>query len=133
MRFARQTNRRTQDVVAGLAGVTTDYLYQIERGKKLPTLPVLMALTEIFRLPVATLLAPTGLSAAAAPPRPKGNIQCQDYGSALVALQAASIEAPEDMTYRPAAHAVLHTVIQRGRATIARQGAALATRFNIVF
>ncbi len=63
----------------------------------------------------------------------RGYGQRQDYGSALVALQAASIEAPEDMTYRPAVHAVLRTVIQRGRATIARQGAALATRFNITF
>lgn len=35
-----QGNHQTQAVVAGLSGITTDYLYQIERGKKLPALPV---------------------------------------------------------------------------------------------
>jgi len=41
-RFARQSNRQTQAVVAGLTGITPDYLYQIERGKKLPALPIAM-------------------------------------------------------------------------------------------
>jgi transcriptional regulator with XRE-family HTH domain len=44
VRFARQAAHQTQAVVAGLSGITTDYLYQIERGKKLPTLPVLVAI-----------------------------------------------------------------------------------------
>jgi transcriptional regulator with XRE-family HTH domain len=61
----------------------------------------------------------------------KGYGQRQDYGSALVTLQAASFEAPEDITYRPAARTVLQTIVQRGRVTVAQQGAALATRFDI--
>lgn len=61
----------------------------------------------------------------------KGYGQRQDYGSALVAVQAASLEAPEDITYRPAAHRIVQTIVQRGRSTVARQGAALATRFGI--
>jgi len=42
VRAARVAKHRTQVVVAGLSGIATDYLYQIERGKKLPTLPVLI-------------------------------------------------------------------------------------------
>lgn len=56
MRSARTASHQTQAVVAGLAGITTDYLYQIERGKKLPTIPVLMQLAAVLRLPVARLL-----------------------------------------------------------------------------
>ncbi|WIX92572.1 helix-turn-helix transcriptional regulator [Amycolatopsis sp. DG1A-15b] len=44
MRFYRTAARRTKTVVAGLAGITPDYLYQIERGQKLPTIPVLAQL-----------------------------------------------------------------------------------------
>ena len=32
VRFHRLATKKTQTVVAGLAGITTDYLYQIERG-----------------------------------------------------------------------------------------------------
>lgn len=61
----------------------------------------------------------------------KGYGQRQDYGSALVAVQAASLEAPEDITYRPAAHRIVQAIVQRGRSTVARQGAALAARFGV--
>ena len=37
LRFYRQAKGKTQAVVAGLAGVTEDYLSQIERGLKTPT------------------------------------------------------------------------------------------------
>jgi len=57
VRSARAVNHQTQVVVAGLTGITTDYLYQIERGKKLPTLPVLIRLAEVLRVPVSRLLA----------------------------------------------------------------------------
>ena len=40
VRAARAANCRTQVVVAGLAGITADYLHQIEHGKKVPTIPV---------------------------------------------------------------------------------------------
>lgn len=61
----------------------------------------------------------------------KGYERKQDYASALVTLQTASVEAPEDITYRPASQRLVRTIVQRGRSTIARQGAALATRFGI--
>jgi transcriptional regulator with XRE-family HTH domain len=56
VRFARKGNHQTQAVVAGLSGITTDYLYQIERGKKLPALPVAIQLAEVLRVPLSALL-----------------------------------------------------------------------------
>lgn len=55
-RFHRLAGRKTQTVVAGLAGITTDYLYQIERGKKLPTVPVLVSLAQALEVPASALL-----------------------------------------------------------------------------
>lgn len=56
VRFARQANRQTQAVVAGLSGITSDYLYQIERGKKVPAVPVLVQLAAVLRVSVSELL-----------------------------------------------------------------------------
>lgn len=56
IRRARAASRRAQSVVAGLAGITPDYLYQIERGKKVPTLSVLVQLANALRVPVSELL-----------------------------------------------------------------------------
>ncbi len=56
VRFHRLAVKKTQSVVAGLAGITTDYLYQIERGKKLPTLQVLLALARALELPPTALI-----------------------------------------------------------------------------
>ena len=61
----------------------------------------------------------------------KGYEQRQDYSSALVTVQAASVEAPEDVAYRPAAHRILEKIVQRGRSTVAQQGAALATKLGV--
>lgn len=56
VRARRVANHRTQAVVAGLAGITTDYLYQIERGKKLPTVAVLTQLANVLRCSAGYLL-----------------------------------------------------------------------------
>jgi transcriptional regulator with XRE-family HTH domain len=56
VRFYRTASRRTKAVVAGLAGITPDYLYQIERGQKVPTVAVLAQLAEVLRVPVGELL-----------------------------------------------------------------------------
>jgi transcriptional regulator with XRE-family HTH domain len=56
LRLARLRQHRQQTVVAGLAGITTDYLYQLERGLKLPSLTVLMELARVLDLPLAVLL-----------------------------------------------------------------------------
>jgi len=48
LRFYRQAKGKTQAVVAGLAGVTEDYLSQIERGLKTPTLPLVHRFSKIL-------------------------------------------------------------------------------------
>ncbi|MGH3714261.1 MAG: helix-turn-helix domain-containing protein [Micromonosporaceae bacterium] len=64
VRSARTANRQTRVVVAGLTGITADYLYQIERGKKVPTIPVLTQLAHVLRVPVSQLLAEPDVHAA---------------------------------------------------------------------
>lgn len=56
VRFYRTASRRTKAVVAGLAGITPDYLYQIERGQKVPTVAVLTQLADVLRVSVGELL-----------------------------------------------------------------------------
>src|SRR5947199_7501696 len=56
VRAARVAGHRTQVVVAGLAGITADYLHQIEHGKKLPTIPVLTQLAHVLNLPLSRLV-----------------------------------------------------------------------------
>ena len=56
LRFYRQAKGKTQAVVAGLAGVTEDYLSQIERGLKTPTLPLVHRFSKILGVRVSELL-----------------------------------------------------------------------------
>jgi len=58
VRYHRTAARRKQTVVAGLTGISADYLYQIERGTKLPTIAVLARLAEVLGVSVAELLTP---------------------------------------------------------------------------
>lgn len=58
IRYYRQTRGgRRQDVIAGLVGITPDYLSQIERGLKIPTIPTLHAIATELGVPTAALLA----------------------------------------------------------------------------
>ncbi|WP_216211013.1 helix-turn-helix domain-containing protein [Amycolatopsis aidingensis] len=70
IRFFRTDRHQTKAVVAGLTGITPDYLYQIERGLKVPTLPVLAQLATVLRVDLADLL---GALPAPARQRPDGN------------------------------------------------------------
>jgi transcriptional regulator with XRE-family HTH domain len=56
LRFYRQAKGKTQAVVAGLAGATEDYLSQIERGLKTPTLPLVHRFSKILGVRVSELL-----------------------------------------------------------------------------
>jgi transcriptional regulator with XRE-family HTH domain len=56
LRFYRQGSGKTQAVVAGLAGVSEDYLSQIERGMKTPTISLLHQFSRILNVPVSVLL-----------------------------------------------------------------------------
>lgn len=61
----------------------------------------------------------------------KGHEQRRDYASALLLLHSAEREAPEDVRYRTTAHAILRTVIQRGRRSVATEAAELAARVGL--
>lgn len=52
-------SRKPKTVIAGLAGITPDYLYQIERGLKLPTVTVLKQLAEVLNVSADELLSST--------------------------------------------------------------------------
>lgn len=56
LRFYRQGRGKTQAAVAGLAGVTEDYLSQIERGLKTPTITLLHQFARILGVRVSELL-----------------------------------------------------------------------------
>ncbi|MGW4791805.1 helix-turn-helix domain-containing protein [Nonomuraea sp. NPDC004297] len=56
IRYWRERKQRKQAAVAGLCGITVEYLSQIERGLKIPSLPVLQALATELGVPVSALL-----------------------------------------------------------------------------
>jgi transcriptional regulator with XRE-family HTH domain len=56
VRFYRERQYKTQTVVAGLAGISPDYLSQIERGLKTPTVAVLGRLAGILGVRTSALL-----------------------------------------------------------------------------
>lgn len=60
LRFHRQSSRKTQAVVAGLAGISEDYLSQLERGLKTPSVTLLHALSRILMVPPSALLGEPG-------------------------------------------------------------------------
>jgi transcriptional regulator with XRE-family HTH domain len=61
----------------------------------------------------------------------KGYQQRRDYAAALMLLNTAEREAPEDIQYRPAAHAILRTLVQRGRRTVAADASRMAMRAGL--
>ena len=65
IRFHRQARKKTQVVVAGLAGVTEDYLSQIERGLKTPSTTLLHRLARILAVPTAALFGESPVADAA--------------------------------------------------------------------
>ncbi|MET9294986.1 helix-turn-helix domain-containing protein [Streptomyces sp. NPDC003077] len=73
-RIRRCRKGRRQDVVAGLVGITPDYLSQIERGLKVPSLHILYAIARELGVPIAALLpeeaAPLTEAAVSAPAPP---------------------------------------------------------------
>lgn len=64
VRFYRQARRKTQAVVAGLAGVTEDYLSQIERGLKTPSTALMHRLARALGVPTSVLFGESPADAA---------------------------------------------------------------------
>lgn len=75
MRLRCLASRLPKTVIAGLAGITPDYLYQIERGLKLPTVTVLMQLAEVLDVSADELLRPS--------PKRSSPVQASPQGDAL--------------------------------------------------
>lgn len=67
VRHHRTRRGRTQAVVAGLCGITEDYLSQIERGLKKPSHDVLTKLADHLQVPIAALLGDTETDTADVP------------------------------------------------------------------
>lgn len=66
-------SRLPKTVIAGLAGITPDYLYQIERGLKLPTVTVLKQLAEVLNVSADELLSSTSTRKTSTRPEPAGD------------------------------------------------------------
>jgi transcriptional regulator with XRE-family HTH domain len=64
IRFYRQARHKTQAVIAGLAGVTEDYLSQIERGLKTPSTALLHRLARALGVPTSALFGESPAEAA---------------------------------------------------------------------
>ncbi|MFE0153178.1 helix-turn-helix domain-containing protein [Nonomuraea sp. NPDC059007] len=61
IRFYRTARNKTQAVVAGLAGMSENYLSQIERGLRTPTIALLHQLARVLDVPVAVLIGEPSL------------------------------------------------------------------------
>lgn len=88
---------RKQEVVAGLVGISTDYLSQIERNLKVPTIQVLQNIARELGVPVAALLS----ESAPPDPRPKDSTApaiaqaLMGYGPPLSATPASPAQLRE--------------------------------------
>jgi transcriptional regulator with XRE-family HTH domain len=82
IRFYREAQRRKQAVVAGLAGITDDYLSQIERGLKTPTITLLHRIARVLGVPTSALLGepPSESDAAGSPAIPAIHRALLSYG-----------------------------------------------------
>ncbi|WP_405485595.1 helix-turn-helix domain-containing protein [Nocardia sp. NBC_00511] len=65
VRLHRERSGKSQAVVAGLSGISEDYLGQIERGRKRPSSGVIQALAAALRVPAGVLLGDTCTETAA--------------------------------------------------------------------
>ncbi|MDQ2883494.1 MAG: helix-turn-helix domain-containing protein [Actinomycetota bacterium] len=102
VRARRTAGRRKKTVVAGLTGITADYLYQIERGMKLPTVTVLAKLADVLGVSVAELLGQEPATST----RPS-------HTTAGEAIYCALVNPPISATSEPLAVTELHKRIAR--------------------
>ncbi|MER7134475.1 helix-turn-helix domain-containing protein [Streptosporangium saharense] len=93
VRYWREKKQRKQAAVAGLCGITEEYLSQIERGLKIPSLPVLHALAAELGVPLSALLDNIPKEA----PR-KENDVAQDVTRALMGYGPARSSLPISST-----------------------------------
>ncbi|BBA97861.1 putative transcriptional regulator [Actinacidiphila reveromycinica] len=97
IRDHRQQRGRSQAVVAGLCGITEDYLSRIERGVKTPTLHVLIKISRELRVPVAVLVGDTS---PAEPPPSSTPPMAKEVTQALLVSSAVTTSAPAPAALR---------------------------------
>ncbi|CAL9402207.1 hypothetical protein SUDANB171_01479 [Streptomyces sp. enrichment culture] len=91
VREVRERSGRTQAAIAGLCAITVDYLSQIERGLKTPSVDVLWAISRELGVPVAHLLEEDARPVPAEPDIAPG------VAAALLGYQAVlGVAAPVD-------------------------------------
>lgn len=59
IRKNRELLNLTQDRLAELLNVSTHYVYELERGLKVPSLPMLLQIAEIFHVSIDSLFTET--------------------------------------------------------------------------
>ena len=59
IRKNRELLNLTQDKLAELLNVSTHYVYELERGLKVPSLPVMIQIAEIFHVSIDFMLSET--------------------------------------------------------------------------
>jgi transcriptional regulator with XRE-family HTH domain len=93
LRFYRTAQGKSQVVVAGLAGVTPDYLGQIERGLKTPTIAVLQRFASILGVQVSMLLGEPTFDEASAIHPVASSIQAalMSYGTSAANGELATL------------------------------------------
>ncbi|BBA98129.1 putative transcriptional regulator [Actinacidiphila reveromycinica] len=97
IRDHRQQRGRSQAVVAGLCGITEDYLSRIERGVKTPTLHVLIKISRELRVPVAVLVGDTS---PAEPPPSSTPPMAKEVTQALLVGSTVTASAPAPAALR---------------------------------
>jgi transcriptional regulator with XRE-family HTH domain len=93
IRFYRQARRKTQTVVAGLAGVTEDYLSQIEQGLKTPSTTVLHRLARVLGVPTSVLFG----ESSAEPATPGHPLSAAIHTALATGGHRADAESPPDL------------------------------------
>ncbi|MBV7249296.1 helix-turn-helix transcriptional regulator [Streptomyces sp. MW-W600-10] len=104
IRAARRRDGRAQAAIAGLCGISTDYLSKIERGLKKPSGEVLVALAAELQVKVATLLGDPGAETGAEPPTaPRSTVVqalLQRHDAALAPLSAAVLRPRVEQAWK---------------------------------
>jgi transcriptional regulator with XRE-family HTH domain len=105
IRFFRRG--RTRVAVAQLAGISEDYLYEIERGLKVPSVSTLYKLARILSVPISALFSEPefGGEAAAMP-------STSDLARAMIDFSTSQAPEPPDLDSIGDRLASLHSVYQ---------------------